>query len=346
MERETARNIVRRLQMEAGDAITIEPYFWEHEAMSATRDYQQNIPEMSSFDVVVCMLWSRLGTPLHPERHPRPDGGFFESGTEYEFYTAMSAFKEKGTPNIFVFRNHTEPRRPSRPREAREAADRELDRLDHFFERYFQEGNFFTAAVNEYRTLGEFEDKLSLGLRSYLLEHVADAEARSEAGGPIRGPAVSRSFRLRFRGRAGVLRPHGAGRRGDRGAAGAGNGGGRKHGCGAAFRVVVRCQRQRQVLAGAGRSAADAGAPRSDRRRAGLAALHLQTRRCGGRSAAFAGGGVDWRIGVAGTRRGWDQRGGTRVDDPPATCRIRPARAPGAQPGRRRREGAHGDGNA
>ena len=116
MERETARNIVRRLQMEVGDAITIEPYFWEHEAMSATRDYQQNIPEMSTFDVVVCMLWSRLGTPLHPERHPRPDGGFFESGTEYEFYTAMSAFKEKGTPNIFVFRNHTEPRRPSRPR--------------------------------------------------------------------------------------------------------------------------------------------------------------------------------------------------------------------------------------
>jgi WD40 repeat protein/tetratricopeptide (TPR) repeat protein len=172
MERETARNIVRRLQMEAGDAITIEPYFWEHEAMSATRDYQQNIPEMSSFDVVVCMLWSRLGTPLHPERHPRPDGGFFESGTEYEFYTAMTAFKEKGTPNIFVFRNHTEPRRPSRPREAREAADREMDRLDQFFERYFQEGNFFTAAVNEYRTLGEFEDKLSLGLRSYLLEHV------------------------------------------------------------------------------------------------------------------------------------------------------------------------------
>lgn len=182
MERETAKKIVSRLQMEAGDAISIEPYFWEHEAMSATKDYQQNIPEMSAFDVVVCMLWSRLGTPLHPERHPRPDGGFFESGTEYEFFTAMSAFKEKGTPNILVFRNFTEPRRPSRPKEAREAADRELDRLDHFFERYFQEGNFFTAAVNEYRTLGEFEDKLSLGLRSYLLEHV---DIREQSGSRI-----------------------------------------------------------------------------------------------------------------------------------------------------------------
>ena len=172
MERETAKRIVNRLQVEAGEAIAIEPYFWEHETMSATRDYQQNIPEMSAFDVVVCMLWSRLGTPLHPERHPRPDGGFFESGTEYEFFTALSAFKANGTPNILVFRNFTEPRRPSRPKEAREAVDRELDRLDHFFERYFQDGNFFTAAVNEYRTLGEFEDKLSLGLRSYLLEHV------------------------------------------------------------------------------------------------------------------------------------------------------------------------------
>ncbi|MEO8617529.1 MAG: hypothetical protein ABI600_20530, partial [Luteolibacter sp.] len=192
MERETARKIVGRLQLEAGDAISIEPYFWEHEAMSATRDYQQNIPEMSAFDVVVCMLWSRLGTPLHPERHPRPDGGFFESGTEYEFFTALSAFKANGTPNILVFRNFTEPRRPSRPKEAREAADRELDRLDHFFERYFQDGNFFTAAVNEYRTLGEFEDKLSLGLRSFLLECVGMQESGSKriaryAGQPYLG---------------------------------------------------------------------------------------------------------------------------------------------------------------
>jgi WD40 repeat protein len=178
MERETARKIVGRLQIEVGDPVIIEPYFWEHEALSATKDYQQNIPAMNTFDVVVCMLWSRLGTPLHPERHPRPGGGFFESGTEYEFFTAMSAFRESGTPNIFVFRNFTEPRRPSRPKEARELADRELDRLDHFFERYFQSGNFFTAAVNEYRTLGEFEDKLSLGLRAFLLE-IAPAAPQS-----------------------------------------------------------------------------------------------------------------------------------------------------------------------
>ncbi len=168
MERETARRIVDRLQGEVGDRMAIEPYFWEHEVMVATKDYQENIPEMDGFDIVVCMLWSRLGTPLHPNRHPRPDGGYFESGTEYEFFTAMQAHNQRGTPDIFVFRNGTEPRRPSRPREAREAVDREVDRLDHFFERYFQEAQYFTGAVNVYSTLGEFEDKLTLALRSFI----------------------------------------------------------------------------------------------------------------------------------------------------------------------------------
>lgn len=168
MERETARRIVDRLQGEIGDRMVLEPYFWEHEVMVATKDYQENIPEMDGFDIVVCVLWSRLGTPLHPNRHPRPGGGFFESGTEYEFFTAMQAHTLRGTPDIFVFRNSTEPRRPSRPKEAREAVDREIDRLDHFFEKYFQEEKYFTSAINVYSTLGEFEDKLSLALHSFL----------------------------------------------------------------------------------------------------------------------------------------------------------------------------------
>jgi len=184
MERETARRVVERLQSELGERATIEPYFWEHEVMVATKDYQENIPPMDDFDIVVCMLWSRLGTPLDPARHPRPDGGGFESGTEYEFFTAMKAHEEKGAPDIFVFRNTTEPRRPSRPREARLAVDREIDRLDHFFDRYFQDDRYFTRAINIYSTLGEFEEKLGLALRSYL-EGRFPREERTQRRGPL-----------------------------------------------------------------------------------------------------------------------------------------------------------------
>lgn len=178
MERETAKRIVDRLQSEIGGGAAIEPYFWEHEVMVATKDYQENIPHMDDFDIVVCILWSRLGTPLDPARHPRPGGGGFASGTEYEFFTAMRAHEVKGTPDIFVFRNSTEPRRPSRPREAREAVDREIDRLDSFFDSYFQDNQFFTRAINIYSTLGEFEEKLTIALRSYITGRIPNAPSK------------------------------------------------------------------------------------------------------------------------------------------------------------------------
>ena len=187
MERETAKRIVDRLQSEIGGRVAIQPYFWEHEVMVATKDYQQNIPSMDDFDIVVCILWSRLGTPLDPERHPKPGGGGFASGTEYEFVTAMKAHELKGTPDIFVFRNTTEPRRPSRPKEVREAVDREIDRLDTFFETYFEDDSFFTRAINIYDTLGEFEEKLTIALRSYII-------GRVPSGPPSPNQAPRRSY--------------------------------------------------------------------------------------------------------------------------------------------------------
>jgi WD40 repeat protein/tetratricopeptide (TPR) repeat protein len=180
MERETAKRIVDRLQSEIGEAAKLQPYFWEHEVMVATKDYQENIPHMDDFDMVVCILWSRLGTPLDPARHPKPGGGGFKSGTEYEFFTAMQAHELRGTPDIFVFRNTTEPRRPSRPKEVREKMDREIDRLDDFFDTYFQDEQFFTRAINIYSTLGEFEDKLTIALRSYLTGRLPAVAAEGE----------------------------------------------------------------------------------------------------------------------------------------------------------------------
>lgn len=184
MERETAKRIVDRLQSEIGKNASIQPYFWEHEVMVATKDYQENIPHMDDFDIVVCILWSRLGTPLDPARHPRPGGGGFKSGTEYEFFTAMKAHELKGSPDIFVFRNTTEPRRPSRPKEVREAVDREIDRLDDFFKTYFEDDSFFTRAINIYSTLGEFEEKLTIALRSYIVGRIPVSSSQQQKNRP------------------------------------------------------------------------------------------------------------------------------------------------------------------
>ncbi len=42
MERATARRVVDLLQSELGDRAKLDPYFWEHEVMVATKDYQEN----------------------------------------------------------------------------------------------------------------------------------------------------------------------------------------------------------------------------------------------------------------------------------------------------------------
>ena len=80
---------------------------WEHESLRATGHFQeQNVPP-SKTDVVVCILWSRLGTRL-PEGFIRADGTSYASGTEWEFEDAARSFREKGTPDLLVYRKTRE----------------------------------------------------------------------------------------------------------------------------------------------------------------------------------------------------------------------------------------------
>ena len=120
--------------------VKLEGYFWEHEPMRATRgDFQENIPEPANFDIVVCILWSRLGSRLHPGIHQRPDGSPYASGTEYEFENAMESFKRSGRPDLLVYRRTEMPLFPAEPREEMEARMRQWEALKAFCERWFRD---------------------------------------------------------------------------------------------------------------------------------------------------------------------------------------------------------------
>ena len=67
---------------ESGEVILC-PYFWEYQRFSLELPYQDQIPNTAQFDLVICILWSRLGTKLHP-RFRMPDGSEPRSGTDYE----------------------------------------------------------------------------------------------------------------------------------------------------------------------------------------------------------------------------------------------------------------------
>ena len=81
-------------------------YFFAGVGLTATFQDQIKLPSVT--DIVVCILWSRLGTRL-PGHITRSDGSRYESGTEFEFEDAKRAMEETGRPVLLVYRKMAEP---------------------------------------------------------------------------------------------------------------------------------------------------------------------------------------------------------------------------------------------
>jgi len=58
-------------------------------------------PRPSDCEVVVVILWCRMGTPPPLERYKKPDGSPYYSGTEWEY---EDAFRADPQPDILVYR--------------------------------------------------------------------------------------------------------------------------------------------------------------------------------------------------------------------------------------------------
>ena len=64
-------------------------------------------PKPSECDIVVVVLWSRLGTHLDVSRFRNPGGEPYLSGTEWEYEDAANAGSR---PEILVYRRVDEPK--------------------------------------------------------------------------------------------------------------------------------------------------------------------------------------------------------------------------------------------
>ena len=149
-ERLRAALVIDKLQQEFGRFFSIEPYRWEYEPMLASGHFQDEIDPPSAFDIVILVLWSRLGTPL-PERTMRReyrgmDGRSPVTGTEWEYEDALKAERERGAPDILTFRNTSlasiDPRNP----EAQANSLAQLKALNEFWSRHFADRGVFLAA--------------------------------------------------------------------------------------------------------------------------------------------------------------------------------------------------------
>src|SRR5260221_12350624 len=90
-ERLIAERVVERLGREFAYHFHVEPVLWEREPLLASHHFQDLITPPREADIVVVILWSRLGVPLPTDKYRGSLSGQPVSGTEWGFEDALAS---------------------------------------------------------------------------------------------------------------------------------------------------------------------------------------------------------------------------------------------------------------
>lgn len=166
--RELTAQIIEKVAPRYARFFVLEPYLWEYEPMLASGSFQDSIDVPGSFDIVILILESRLGTLL-PERtslreYRGADGRAPVTGTEWEFEDALRAARATGTPQLLVYRSKRNTQISSWDPEQRQAVLKQLEALDTFWARHFANRGRFIGAYTEYVSLENFATRLERDL--------------------------------------------------------------------------------------------------------------------------------------------------------------------------------------
>lgn len=185
-ERLRAHLVVQKLARDYGRFFRITPYLWEYEPMLASGHFQDAIDPPSRSDIVVLVVYSRLGTPL-PERtaaraYRGIDGRSPVTGTEWEFEEALEAHRARGAPDLLAYRKLGDPQASLADTAKRAEQERQWNALESFWQRHFEGGGVFLAGSSKFQALEEFDAKLEADLVRLIEARIA-ADLRAGTGG-------------------------------------------------------------------------------------------------------------------------------------------------------------------
>jgi CHASE2 domain-containing sensor protein len=195
-ERDRLVVVADRLNGAFEGIVRIELIRWEDGFYTATQSFQEQIHAavagMENVDVVVCILWGRIGLKLNPAIWKREGPEGYESGTVYEYETALAlSRKNNGIPSLYLFRKSA----PILYRAESAAEDMEQhELLETVWKRWTQSGDGYnSSAFKTFAQTEEFERQIEDCLRRWLEERgilvsgpVWDRRIR---GSPFRGLA-------------------------------------------------------------------------------------------------------------------------------------------------------------
>jgi tetratricopeptide (TPR) repeat protein len=179
--REIAALTIERLAQDYARFLIVEPYLWEFEAMVASGHFQDSIEPPSAFDVVVLIVWSRLGTSL-PQRtaireYRGIDGRTPVTGTEWEFEEALEATRKSGAPDLLVYRSRKPAPFDTRDANRFEEQSQQLKALNAFWERHFANQGMFIGAYTSFTSDAEFAAAFESHLRKLIERRIAALQA-------------------------------------------------------------------------------------------------------------------------------------------------------------------------
>ena len=195
-EREIAARVIKRLAYEFQARAKLRPILWEYQAIVSTDTFQKQISRPSEADIVVCILWTRLGTRLPEGFEKRPDGTRYESGTAFEFEDAQAAFDETGSPDLLAYRKNRDPQVSVKDPDQLQDFHDQWRALDRFINGWFRnEDGTFKRGFHEFESADRFERKLTEHLRELILKRLLPAEGDAgeiswSSGSPFKGLEV------------------------------------------------------------------------------------------------------------------------------------------------------------
>ena len=195
-ERQIAQRICERLNREFSYHFKIEPVLWEREPLIATEHFQTMITPPSQTNVVVVILWSRLGSPLPGDEFKGSISGDIVTGTEWEFEDAVHSYQQTGAPDLLLYRKTEGIIASLDDDEALEQKRKQKRQVEKFMGRWFmdEEAGTFKAASHSFKTASQFEEMLEIHLRGLFRERldipgnkILRPEIHWHKGSPFRG---------------------------------------------------------------------------------------------------------------------------------------------------------------
>ena len=191
-ERRRVALIIEHLAKDYGRFFEVEFILWETEPMLASGHFQDHLTPPAEADIVVVIVWSRLGSPLPEKTAVREYRGIRGqapvTGTEWEFESALAAQHKNGTPAICVYRKTLDPKVPLRDLAAKAAAEAQWAALDRFWQLHFVAGG---RAFKEFSDLEQFETEIERDLRQLIERQIKRLTGQARpvwrGGSPFRG---------------------------------------------------------------------------------------------------------------------------------------------------------------